>query len=156
MRAGFHLRSARLRCLCSALYSERFTLCLPWVTGWRDSNVLYRRRRLRSMKIEQLGVAIFPNQIIFRTFFLPLKHSLYNCGLMSLVFICFKPTKMHRKGQKDKRLVIFLLASCIHFPAVPSYMVICQAAYKISWRNEPTPLRTSNTALMLTQRETNH
>ena len=37
MRTGLHLRSTRLRRLCSALYSERFTLCLPWVTGWWNS-----------------------------------------------------------------------------------------------------------------------
>ena len=49
VRAGLHLHSTRLRRLCSALYSERFTLCLPWVTGWRNSNALYRRRRVRSI-----------------------------------------------------------------------------------------------------------
>ena len=43
MRAGFHLRSTRLSFLCSALYSERFTLCLTWVTGRRKPNALYRR-----------------------------------------------------------------------------------------------------------------
>ena len=31
------------------VYSEHFTLCLPCVTGWRNSNALYRRRRLRSI-----------------------------------------------------------------------------------------------------------
>ena len=52
MRAGLHLRSTRLRRLCSALYSECFTLCLPWVTGWRNSNALYRQRRLRSISLD--------------------------------------------------------------------------------------------------------
>ena len=52
VRAGLHLRSTRLKRLCSALYSERFTLCLPWVTGWRNSNDLYRRRRLRSIVVD--------------------------------------------------------------------------------------------------------
>ena len=59
MRAGLHLRSTRLRRLCSALYSERFTLCLPWVTDWWNSNALYRRRRLRSIVCYKRNVGLW-------------------------------------------------------------------------------------------------
>ena len=40
--------------LWSALYSERFTMCLPWIAGWRNSNALHRWRRLLSIDLKCL------------------------------------------------------------------------------------------------------